>query len=281
MYPFLFGVEFLDMYTIMLALGILAAVLLFKRLCARANIADKPYNFYSFVGLVSIAAGLVCAFLFQQLYHFIEASRTGAAFEWRGVTFFGGLIGGVVTFLLVTLFGASPEIKRDFYKVANLAAPCIVLGHAFGRYGCFCAGCCYGIPNDRFGVRFPYPYFKVLPTQLYEAIFLTLLFAVMLLLLFKFKKLNILLILYGFAYSAFRFLIEFLRGDDRGDFIPGLSPSQWQSILLLAVTAALAVLVYKFNIIPFAAKTAKAPLPGAAKNSEPAEAEQPKYNTDK
>ncbi len=253
MYPSLFGVEFLDMFYILVIVGIFAAVLLFKFLCAKFKIADKPYNFYSTVALISIAVGLVCAFLFQQMYNYIDYLVNKKPFKWEGITFFGGLIGGAATFILLTLFKGSREVKNEFWTIANLAAPCIVLGHMFGRFGCFCAGCCYGTESEHgihfhtHGVRAP----KVIPTNLYEALFLLALFGVLMLLLFKFKKQNILLIIYGFAYAVFRFIIEYYRGDERGTFIPGLSPSQFQSIVLLAVVAALAVYVLYFKKRPF------------------------------
>lgn len=251
MYPFLFGVEFLDTYTILIIVGIFAAILLFKKLCSKFEVGDKTYNFYSLNAVISIGAGLVCALLFQQLYNLIDSIRTGEKFVFGGITFFGGLVGGVLTFVLITVFAAKPEIKNDFWLVANLAAPCIVLGHALGRYGCFCAGCCYGKPTDGFGFVFYGMDYKAIPTNLYEALFLTVLFGVMLFLLLKFRRTDYLLILYGFSYAVFRFVIEFFRGDDRGQFIPGLSPSQFISIILFLVSAALTVLVYVYKIVPF------------------------------
>ena len=39
------------------------------------------------------------------------------------------------------------------------------------------------------------------------------------------------MVIYLLSYGIFRFLIEFLRGDHRGIFIPGISPSQFWAIL--------------------------------------------------
>ena len=41
------------------------------------------------------------------------------------------------------------------------------------------------------------------------------------------------LTVYLIAYGIFRFLIEFLRADDRGEFVAGISPSQFWSILMV------------------------------------------------
>ena len=142
-----------------------------------------------------------------------------------------------------------------------------MLGHLFGRIGCFCAGCCYGKPSSGpFGVKFPDLAQKVLPTQLFEALFLAALLAAMLGLLLRFDQYKLLLPLYGFSYAIFRFCIEFARGDERGTLIPGLTPSQTQSLLLFAVAAVLTRFVYKLKRLPFA----NAPLPESElpKNAE-------------
>lgn len=268
MYPYLFGVERLPMYGILLAIGLLSAVLLFKLICAKKKVDDNTYTFYSLVAIISIAMGLIGAFVFQAIYNAIYNAvnhLTGSAKESGGLTFMGGLITGVVVYILGTLFFAKGKVKRDFFECASYAAPCIVAGHMFGRLGCFCAGCCYGKETNSFlGVQFPGDSYKCLPTQLFEALFLAVLLAVMLVLLFKFDRYKLLLPLYALSYAVWRFCIEYARGDYRGTFIPGISPSQAQSILLLLVGAALIVLVYKFGIIPFAKAKDPVPKPAAA-----------------
>lgn len=285
MYPYLFGVEKLPMYGILLALGLLGAMLLFKFICAKKKVDDKSYSFYSLLGIISIAAGLLGAYLFQAVYNAIYNAINHTK-ETGGLTFMGGLITGVAVFILGALIFAKGQVKRDFFKCASYAAPCIVLGHTFGRLGCFCAGCCYGkATNSALGIVFPdlrdYPFLysdehnnfsatggRAYPTQLFEAIFLAVLLSAMLIILFRFDKHKLLLPLYGIAYSVWRFCIEYLRGDYRGSFIPGITPSQMQVILLFAAAVALSVLVYKFNIIPFAKAKDPAPKKSVATQSQ-------------
>ena len=111
---------------------------------------------------------------------------------------------------------------------------CITVAHAFGRIGCFFAGCCYGRETDSvLGVHFKYVSGNRLPTQLFEAAFLFLLFAVLTLLVLKWKC-PYTMSVYLVAYGIFRFIIEFFRGDDRGQIFGGaLSPSQVGSIVYL------------------------------------------------
>ena len=49
-----------------------------------------------------------------------------------------------------------PQAQDLVWRVADLAAPAIVLGLFFGRLGCFLNGCCYGKETtSAIGIRFP------------------------------------------------------------------------------------------------------------------------------
>ncbi|MBP5403805.1 MAG: prolipoprotein diacylglyceryl transferase [Elusimicrobiaceae bacterium] len=152
-----------------------------------------------------------------------------------GFVFFGGLIVSVSAALWYMHRKNLPLLKTsDFLIVA------VPLGHALGRIGCFLAGCCYGKPTSLpWGVRFTDPNTLVPPelmgvalhpTQLYEATFN---FALFLLLHYASKKPHKegkILVEYVWCYALLRFCIEFLRGDYRGGFLLGLSPSQLISL---------------------------------------------------
>jgi phosphatidylglycerol:prolipoprotein diacylglycerol transferase len=237
MYPFLFGK--IPSYQALLIIAILAAVVLFRVLCTKRKLPNRVYNYYSTAGLVSIFVGILSAFLFQAIYDYAE---TGV-FELSGLTFMGGLVGGVITFVLFALLAKDKRIRSAFFPVAELAAPCITAAHAIGRIGCFLSGCCYGVQSEH-GLDFP-GIGKVIPTQLYEAIFLILLTTVLLYFILSDKVTGYNLTLYAIAYAVFRFVIEFFRGDERGAFLGALSPSQIQSFILLAAGVCLLVLRIK------------------------------------
>ena len=106
------------------------------------------------------------------------------------------------------------------------------IAHAFGRIGCFLAGCCYGKETDSWiGVQFPHLHEKVIPTQLIESGFLFLLTGILLVLILVFNFKYTFIVYLG-AYSVFRFIIEFFRGDPRGNFLGIFSPSQVWSIFI-------------------------------------------------
>ena len=56
-----------------------------------------------------------------------------------GLVFYGGLIGATIGSII---FARRNGI--EFLRLADLAIPTVSLGQAFGRLGCFSAGCCWG-----------------------------------------------------------------------------------------------------------------------------------------
>ena len=251
----LFGKDMVTLYGICIAIGVLCCVLvLFK--FAKGKVEESFIDFLFYNGIVAIAIGFVSACLFQAIYAYIENPEAGFDLFNSGMTFIGGLIGGVASFL-VGYFVFRPALKNRLVDIISLLPCCIVVAHAFGRIGCFFAGCCYGKPTNSFlGVKFPFLSYKVHPTQLYEAAFLFALFAVMLILYVK-KGFKHNLSLYLLAYGIFRFLIEFVRGDERGSFVSGISPSQFWSILMVVASVGVYFLLelgYKLRAKELASK---------------------------
>lgn len=232
-----------NLYGVMIVVGLICCFIFLAILGKRLGMSKASLDFYEMNAIASIAIGFLFATIFQYVYDLIAF---GSA-RFGNMTFLGGLIGGVLTFTVVTVFFAKPEYKKDIYKLLEVAMPCILITHAFGRIGCFFAGCCYGIHTEGpLGMDFP-SIGVVLPTQLFEAIFLFIMCAVALSLINK--KLSYNVPLYMLSYSVFRFTLEFFRGDNRGGFIPGLSPTQFWCILMFLGGAALltSMLLYKFK----------------------------------
>ena len=237
----IFGI--FHLYGIMIAVGILCCFLLLFFYGKKRKIDSKFIDFVFYNAIASIAFGFFSAALFQATYNYIENPEAGFNLG-GGITFIGGLIGGVATFLIL-YFIFRKKFKGKIIDILSFAPCCITIAHGFGRIGCFFAGCCYGLPTDSaFGVVFPNkPYLgAVHPTQLYEAVFLFLLCATIFLLVMKWNFKHGMSV-YLIAYGIFRFFIEYLRNDDRGGFIPGISPSQFWSILMVVLGVGLIFLV--------------------------------------
>lgn len=229
------------MYGLMIAIGILACFCVLYLYGKKRKIEERFVDFLFYNAIASIAVGFFSAALFQAVYDYIEDPSQGFSLAGK-FTFIGGLIGGVGCFLII-YFLFRKKYKARLVDVLSIAPCCILVAHAFGRVGCFFAGCCYGKPTDSFwGVQFPHLPYKVHPTQLYEATFLFVLFAICFILIWK-KNFKHNMSLYLIAYGIFRFLIEYLRGDHRGELFGGISPSQFWSILMVALGIALIFLM--------------------------------------
>lgn len=194
------------------------------------------------IGIVATGIGALSGMIVQGIYDVID----GKKFSMGGMTFIGGLIGGVVSFLVIWniyMYVVRPRTKIKWLNAEMNATLCdalpfipigIAMAHALGRFGCFWAGCCYGkeaewgLPCAANTTR------NVIPTQLFEMCFLIVLVAVMALLYFKFK-LNYNFSVYTIGYGIFRFIIEFYRDDYRGKEVLGLYPSQWWGIVMVII----------------------------------------------
>lgn len=203
------------------------------------------------IGIFGTGFGIFAATLFQSFYNYL--ANPSAGFHLGGMTFIGGLIGGVASFLgvyFLYMYVIRPRSKIKFLtKPMNAtltdALPFIPIGiciaHAFGRLGCLFAGCCYGIETDAwYGMQVAAPNshtlpIDVVPTQLFEMIFLLVLAAVMALLYFKFRF-NYNFSVYMISYGIWRFLIEFVRNDSRGELVgSAITPSQFWAILMVVL----------------------------------------------
>jgi phosphatidylglycerol:prolipoprotein diacylglycerol transferase len=236
MYPYelFFG---LDLYTILITVGVVACLLLLRLQGDWRDLRAKHQNFLLTLVPLAVILGYVAAVLIQGLYNIAALGeyRIDAA---TGSTFFGGLLGGVVVFLSL-YFGVGHfrfhdgYHKTHFRDLLDLAPACITVAHGFGRLGCLMAGCCHGARTDAwYGVETIYPGYRVVPIQLFEALFL---FALTGVLLFLMKRgLRHQMPIYMLGYGAWRFLIEYARADDRGETIVSfLSPSQLFALLLM------------------------------------------------
>ncbi len=126
-------------YGLMIALAILVAALGLYREAPRENI--NPDHMLEAV-VVTPLIGLFGARLLYMLLNWdIYSGRFFSQFftRFEGLSFYGGLFGGMAALLIW-----SYRRKIGFLKMADLLAPYLILGYAFGRIGCFLNGCCYG-----------------------------------------------------------------------------------------------------------------------------------------
>lgn len=233
----------ITLYEILIIVGVIAAIVLFRILADKREMPAKLQNLILFGGVVSFVVGYLSAVLFQAVYNALETGEFSLNGQ-TGSTFYGGLIGGTVCMLLIYFIGGKILYKKShdylhwFPTFANIAAACIPFAHGFGRIGCLMAGCChgrltdawYGIPMDIGALDGVYV--KVVPIQLFEALFLFALAAFLIFL--NCKKKGYCIPVYFIGYGIWRFIIEYFRDDDRGaTFISFLTPSQLTAVFLI------------------------------------------------
>ncbi len=250
MYPELFRIgDFpITSYGLWLAVGMLLALFAASRLAARDGLPrERIYD----LGLWTLIGGLLGS---KILMFFVEDNVQIFSLDFlrSGGVFYGGLIGGFLAVVIIVRY-----YKLPFWKTADAFAPAVALGQAFGRQGCFAAGCCWGKPTDLFwGVHFTeagHDYTGVPmygpegldaylhPTQLIESFTMFAVFGLLVWLHRRKKFDGQVLIAYGIIYSIFRFSIEFIRDDPRGDLfglttMTGLSTSQLVSLFVAAAS---------------------------------------------
>ena len=217
-------------YNFFIAVGIALAMLLLQYNKTFKHLPSHSQHKVHTALLLSIITGFLGAYIFDAY----TQHRTLFNSMQYGLTLLGGVLVGfvvIITFLLIN--------KITVLPVLNMLTPSFALAHCFGRLGCFFAGCCFGLPtHSPLGVIFPihslaYQHYHALvpvhPTQLYEAAFAIILFAVI-----YFRRVRNPFYLYFAAYSIFRFCIEYIRADDRGNILGQtlLSPSQCISLII-------------------------------------------------
>lgn len=156
---------------------------------------------------------------------------------------------GVIVAMPLVVAIATIGARIPLARALDLCTPAMFTVLAIARLGCFLQGCCYGIQSSLFGLSFPAgsPSYSeqvvaglirgadaslpVLPTQAIECVFLAAVAGATFLRLQRGAAPVFLLAVS--AYSAFRFLIEFVRADLERGFWGPLTSSQWIAIVVL------------------------------------------------
>jgi len=196
------------------------------------------------LSVVMFVSGLVIARLMTLFenpgYYLAHPLKIFNVFE-GGLVFYGALIGSVGS-----VFVFSHLKKLSGWRMLDFIAPGILFGHMWGRLGCFFGGCCYGVETDMWsGVVFGGGAGDVSrhPAQLYESIGNFVCFILLLHIEKRYKRFQgFTFCVYLILYGILRFMIEFVRGDERGAFLFGaLSISQ--CISLVGITCALIIIL--------------------------------------
>ena len=170
MYPVLFRIGDFEItsFGVLVAVAALVGIWIFGRELKRGGLPDNGVD----AAVAGVIGGLIGAKLMWTLEFSGEAPVTDLLFSRGGLSWFGGLIGGVGTGLWMLRRRGVPVVRA-----LTAATPALAVGHAIGRIGCFMVGDDYGRPSNlpwavAFPEGLPPTSVPVHPTQLYEAVLL-------------------------------------------------------------------------------------------------------------
>jgi phosphatidylglycerol:prolipoprotein diacylglycerol transferase len=172
-----------------------------------------------------------------------------------GLTFYGGMVAAALAALGYMLWRRLPV-----WKLADILAPSVALGQAFGRLGCYLNGCCFGGLSSTcaWSVRFPGagsfgrvagspayaehlergwvidpagPSLLVHPTQLYAAAFLFAICALALAAIPLRRRYGEIFGLVCMLNAVSRYAVELVRRDTRPVFL-GLRAGQVGAVII-------------------------------------------------
>jgi phosphatidylglycerol:prolipoprotein diacylglycerol transferase len=201
-------------YGLAIGLGFLAFYLMLR--AEGRRLGNERLERGALVTLVALGAAI---YLGGKLLYWWTTPDAPRDLSGQGFVFFGSLL----ACLPVAAWRARSAGMRPlaFLDALAVAAP---LGHAFGRVGCFLAGCCYG---SRCALPWAVTFERGVglngaplhPVQLYEAAGLLAIFALLLALRRRKRFDGQLVMTYLAAYSALRVVTESFRGDPERGFV--------------------------------------------------------------
>ena len=83
----------IDMYVVMLCLGVISAIVVFRILSDKIKLDSRLYNLCLFTAVAAFVIGYYSAVLFQAFYNIPKYGKLIINAQ-TGATFYGGLIGG-------------------------------------------------------------------------------------------------------------------------------------------------------------------------------------------
>ena len=234
MWPILLRIPWTDVevptWGTLLVVGLAVGIVVAARMAARDGV-DPAASVRA--GLAVVASALVGV----DVMGYVDGSH--------GRVLWGGIIAGIVaTAVSARALAIRPRALLDAGAVG------LAFGIAIGRLGCFAGGCCGGtICSMPWGVTYPaataeaFGFASLLshhPVQLYEAALAAAIGCFLWRLHARRRFEGQAALAFLVLYPAARFVVEFWRGDDRGDLfglthVTGLSPAQFISLGVLAL----------------------------------------------
>jgi len=246
MHPDLFSIGPLTLHTygLLMAIGFIIGLLIAIKTGNRHGMDAQQIMDMGILLIISGVIGSKITYVLMNLSSYIENPLDMNLWQ-GGFVFSGGLIAAIIV-----IFFYIRRHKMNMLMMGDIFAPSIAIGQAFGRIGCFMAGCCYGKPATvPWGVIFRNPNsiaplnIPLHPTQLYDSLSNISIFIILMILNARKKFNGQVFLWFLIMHSTARLLIERFRGDDRGIF-PGTVWTITQFISILILMFSISLLYY-------------------------------------
>lgn len=238
----IFNIE-VTYYGFLIALGILCGIGVAFLIC---KIKKYDMNIPINVALFAVPLAIIGA----RLYYFVlHGNSFTQFFNFRtgGLAIYGAVIGGFLGVVVSSLI-----FKYNILKVCDIAAPCLILGQAIGRIGCYFSGCCYGVETtSEFFKNFPFS-IEIngtyhLATMLYESLFNFLTFIALMVLTKNTNKIGLVTSGYLISYGTIRGILENFRDPSEALTVGhSIRASQLLSIILVIIGTILLFLIFSY-----------------------------------
>lgn len=259
-------------YGMVIALGFLLGMLTAARMAKKNGInPDLVFDFIIAVMIPAIIGARLYYVIFSWDYykdHLTEILNTRSG----GLAIYGGIIASVIVMVIFC------RVKKiEFFRLADIAVPGLLIGQILGRWGNFFNREAFGgFTNGPLAMQIPTDYFvkhgrlseivdaglydqavfvgsgshmntyiQVHPTFLYEGLW-NLALLIIIVIMSRHKKFDgQMLVIYAIGYGVGRFWIEGLRTDQL--LIPGTQIAVSQVVAALLAAGALLVLLYQWR----------------------------------
>jgi len=168
MYPVLFEIAGFPItsFGVLVALAAIVGLWIFRFELRRSRLPDSGID----AALAGVFGGLAGAKLLWVIEHLGTDTWTALLFSRGGLSWFGGFAGGVLAGIVMMRRRRLPRLP-----VIAAATPALAIGQAIGRIGCLLVGDDYGTPSTlpwaiAFPEGLPPTDVPVHPTQIYEAV---------------------------------------------------------------------------------------------------------------
>lgn len=202
----IFGLE-VRWYGLLIAIAVLIGTAIATKEAGKKGIKEETMIDF---GIFAIPVAIIFARLYYVVFSWdYYGQNPGQILNLRGggLAIHGVIIGGVLAAIIFT------KIKKlEFWTLADVVAPSLILGQAIGRWGNYANQEAHGGPTDLpWGIIIDGA--KVHPTFLYESIWNLLVFFFLIWYKKKSKVKGEIFLLYIILYSVARLFIEGLRTD--------------------------------------------------------------------